>query len=126
LKCEPPTTAKPDLAEHFESSGKSLLVLLENLDVVVKKSNQTEPYGGNDQQQDIYVFKLGKEQRGHQDCRNNNETSHRGCAFLFHLSLQAQVAYFLTHLFAAEEADEILAEEDGNEKRKERCHPCAK
>ena len=79
-----PTTSHDDLAQNLVASGQTLLVLLENLDVVVEKPDGTEPNCGADHEKGIDVAQSAEEQCGNQDGQNDDEATHRGNPHFVH------------------------------------------
>ena len=111
-----------DLAQNLVASGQTLLVLLENLDVVVEKPDGTEPNCGADHEKRIDIAQSAEEQCGNQDSQNDDEATHRGNPHFVHTEgVDIGVASGFTDVTALHPFDEILAEPHGNDEAENQC-----
>ena len=91
MKSEPDNHPGNDLCENLEFAPKSFLVLFKNLDIIINKSDGTQPYGYEDHQKHINILQISKKDYRNDDGSMNDQSAHRRCSFFLHLSLQSQV-----------------------------------
>ena len=110
------------LPQNLVATGKSFLVFLEDLDVVVEKTDGTEPQGGANHEQGVDVAQTAEEEGGNEDGQDDDEATHRGNAHFVHSKgVDAGVASGLTDVAALHPFDEILAEPHGNDETENQC-----
>ena len=86
------TEAEHDLSEYFEASRHTFLVFAEDFDVVVNEADEAQPQGGDEHGYDVDVVEFGKEEGWNHNGGEDKQAAHSGGAFLFFLSLEAEVA----------------------------------
>ena len=100
---------QPYLPHNLEPPLQAFLVLFEHLDVIIQKADQSEPYRADNQQDDVHIVEPCEEQHRQQDCTDDDEAAHGGCAFFLHLPLQTQVADGLADLQPPQVINEAFA-----------------
>ena len=110
------------LPEEFPASGKALFVLLENLDVVVKESQGTEPYGGDNHDEEVNVAEAPEENDRNECGDNDDDSTHGGDAHLAQSEgVDAGIACRLTDMHTAHALDVFFAEPHGNDESEYEC-----
>lgn len=64
--------AQAHLSDNLETTVEPLFVLAEYLDIVVQETDQPEPHGRNDHQQDVDVGQVAEQQDRDQDRREDD------------------------------------------------------
>src|SRR5690606_23425896 len=78
-------------------------------------SDHSKPYGCDDQQDHINIVDFREQEGRNQNGRDNDKTTHRGCALLLQLTFQAKVPNIFANLTPSEVVDKILSESNGDE-----------
>ena len=110
----PQNHTHPDLPNDLETAGKSFLVLLEDLDVVVDEPNGSEPHGGENHELGVDVCEVREQQRRQEDRTEDDEAAHGGGALLVHLAFEAEVPHNLAHLLQLQALDDALAKQNAH------------
>ena len=120
--------ANAHLSHNLILAFQAFLVLAVDLDVVVAKSQESQPHGGDDHENDVDVAHASQQQHRQEDGGDNHKAAHRWCSHLF-LSkwVDAGIALSLANLALAHVVDELLTQpcreherEDEREQRTER------
>ena len=75
------------LSHNLELTLQAIFVVAEGLDVVVQKTERTEPNGRDNHQLNVDVVQLADQNNRNQHRKQNQHTAHRGSAFLRELTL---------------------------------------
>ena len=115
--------SKTYLTYNLELALQALLVVAEDLDVVIEKTDNTAPKGGHKEQNGVDIVQAGKQQHRNNNSEQNDNTAHRRCSLLCELPLQAEVTNILANLVALQCSDNTLtAEDDDKQCGNDRCH----
>ena len=107
-----------DLSHNLVFTLQSFLVLAENLDVVVHETEESEPYGGDEHQDEVDVAHAAKQQGRNQDGNDDDDAAHGGNAFLGSSErVDGFVALRLGDVLALHELDEPFTEPGRNDQR---------
>ena len=107
--------AQSELQDEFALLAHAFLIVLEDLDVVVREAYAAAPQGGDEQQYGIDAVQTADQQGGAHYGHDDDEAAHGGCAFLLRLALQSEVADVFTYLVLFEPADDLPAGEEADE-----------
>ena len=118
----PQNQTHPDLSDDLEPAGKSFLVLLEDLDVVVDEPDGSEPHGGENHKLGVDVGEVREQQRRHEDRTEDDEAAHGGGALLVHLAFEAEVTDDFAHLLELQALDDALAKQNAHQQRRHEAH----
>src|SRR5690606_41808656 len=108
-----------NLPYNLENTFKSLLVFFENLNVIVDETDGSHPQGRGDEQHDVDVVQLGKQQHRDQRRYDDDQTSHRWSSGFLSLSFQPKFADGFTDLLCAQEVDDFLTVDGRNHQREQ-------
>ena len=98
------------LSHNLVLTLQAFLVALENLDEVVHAAQETQPYGGDDHQDEIDVAQTSQQNHRNEDSKDDDDTTHRRHANLLHSKrVDAGIALGLSDLLVFEILDEFLA-----------------
>ena len=75
-----------NLSDQLLSRRKTFLVLFENLDVIIRKAEHSQPNRGEQHQNDIDIGDIAEQQSWNQNGRDDDETAHSRRTRLFVLS----------------------------------------
>ena len=126
-ECQSDNEAYTDLTDYLIFPFQSLLVALENLDIVIKESEESEPESGDDHQNQVDVTDTSEEKHRDEDAHNDDDTTHRGHSFLLHTErVDLRVALRLEYLPALHPLDKLLAKPGRDEQRQDQCQQGAK
>ncbi len=81
--------------------------------IIVGKTQRTEPHRGHNHKHHVDIAEISKEQTREQDGNDNDDSPHRGCALLFCLTLQPEIAHNLAHLHELQTIDYTPADYRG-------------
>ena len=102
--------ADTNLSYDFIFALQSLFVALENLDEVIHSTEETEPYGGDEHQDQIDVAQSAEQQYRYENGQDDDDTTHgRNADLLYAERVDAGIALGLGNLLALEVLDELLA-----------------
>ena len=90
--------SQTDLSDNLELAVHPFLILAEDLDIIVSKTESTQPDGRHHHQDYINIVQLGAKQCRDQNGNDNNDTSHCRRTFLTHLPFQSEVTHGFTDL----------------------------
>ena len=103
------------LSHNLVFALQTLLVVLENLYKIVHSTEKTEPYGGDNHQQQINVAQSTEQEHRHKQCHDDYYAAHRRHSNLIHSPrVELLVALRLGNLLALEVLDEMLSEPCGD------------
>ena len=115
---EPDSYLTHDLVFAFQS----FLVTLEYLDEVVHASQESQPYGGDDHQDEVDVAQTTQQEHRDEDCHDDDDTAHRRDANLLDTEwVDAGITLRLGDLLAFQILDELLAKPGWDDKRYDQC-----
>ena len=98
------------LAHNFVFAFQSFFVAAENLDVVVEKSQKSQPQGGDNHQDEVNVAHAAQQQHGHQYGNDDDDAAHRRYAFFLGAEgIDGGVACRLGYFLPLHKLDEVLA-----------------
>ena len=101
--------ANGHLAHNLIPALQTFLVAAEYLDVVVHETEEAQPHGGHQHQDDVDVADTGKQQYGYEDGDDDDDAAHSGYALLLDAEgVDSRVALRLVNLLTAHVLDEIL------------------
>ncbi len=101
---------------------QTVFVLAENLDIVIHESQESQPYGGDNHQQQVDITHTTQEQDGNEDRHNDDDTSHRGNPFLLHAKgVDAYVTCRLGDISTFHPLDEPLSKPCGDDQGENQC-----
>ena len=89
------TDGKSDLQQHFLPGIQSVGSFFHNLDIVIRKADQSEAYG-EDQYRDSLSAAPERQDAACCDAQKDHETAHIGCSGLFQMALRAIVSLCLS------------------------------
>ena len=107
--------AETHLGDELVPPGETLLILLEDFDVVVRKAEPAEPERGNDHQDDVDIVEPAEEQRRDQDSREDDQPAHRGGALLGEHALDGVGSHGIADLLLPQEGDDLPTDDDGDD-----------
>src|SRR5258707_5021793 len=97
------TNNKPDrhLTNNFKSASQPFLIFFKHFNIVIQKPDGAKPNRCSDQQDHINVVEFGHQQSGDKNGSNDDQSSHRWCAFFLKLPFKTQITDILTHLLSS-------------------------
>ena len=115
--------AQTYLTDNLELAVQAFLVFLENLDVVVGKSERTQPYGRNQHQHHVDVLQSAQQQAGDKYGKDDDDTSHaRHTHFVHAKGVDAGIALCFGDLFPLQQVDELVTPDTRNEQGQNDSH----
>ena len=106
------------LTHNLIHALQAFLVTFENLDIVIQETQEAQPDGGDNHEQQIDVTHTTQQNHRHQDRDDDDDTTHRRHAFLRHAKgVDGRIALCLKDLTTLHELDEVLAKPSGNDQR---------
>ena len=102
------------LAHQFGPAAQPLIMLFDDLEIVVPKTDDAKPQGHQDQEPDIGIVQFGPEQGGRQGGENDHQPPHGGGAVFGVMRLGALFPDRLADLQLLELADEPGPHQHGN------------
>ena len=99
------------LADELIGRPQAVLALLDDLDVVVEKTQQAQPQCRADHEQQVDVAHTTQQEHGHEYGDGDDDAAHGGHAFLlFAVGVDRRITRCLADVSAAHVLDELLAE----------------
>ena len=115
--------AYAELADNLKLAAKAVFLLAENLDIVIGKSEGSQPQGGGYHEEEIDIPKSTEEQHGDEDGDDDDYAAHGGHALLLDsVGVNLYVALSLRDVMAAHPLDEMLAKPCADNQGKDKCH----
>src|ERR1700728_2240128 len=111
--------AGDDLQAHLLRRGKAQIPPLNNLDVVIRKTDSAKGQGGKHHQPDEGIGKVAPQQRGQEDGDTDQYATHGGSAGLFLVALGTVLTNVLADLKLTQLLNDERPDEQSNEHRGE-------
>ena len=106
------------LSHNLPFTFQTVFVTTEDLDIVIEESQESQPNGSNDHQDDVNVSDTAEQQHRHEDADDDDDAAHRGNTLLLNAEgVDARIALRLEDLPALHPLDEPLTEPRGNQQR---------
>ena len=102
---------------------ESILVLLEDLDIVVGEAQESHQDRRDDHQEDVDIVEPSEKERGDQDRHDDDDPTHRRGALLRLLPFETEVTDEFADLLALEEMDDAPPPDRADQQGKDDCHP---
>ena len=104
------------LTDNLVAAFQSFFVLAEYLDIVVHKAQESQPYRGDNHQQQIDVAHTSQQDNGYQDGDNDDDTAHGRNALLLNAKrVDAWIACGLSNVTALHPLDEVFTKPSRNQ-----------
>ena len=112
--------ADAHLAHNLVLALQSLLVSAENLDVVVHETEETQPQGSGNHEDEVDIAHSAQEQHGHQDGHHDDDAAHGGHTLLLHTEgVDGGVTLHLRDIPAVHILDELLSKPRRDDQRED-------
>ena len=122
---KPHDKSDAQLSHNLEFAGQTFLVVTEYLDVVVEKTEKSQPNCGDNHQDEIDVAHTTEQNHRYKDGHDDDDATHRRHTNLLHAKgVDLHVALCLADLFALEKLDELFAEPCRDDQRQDECQQC--
>src|SRR6185312_11731368 len=105
------------LREYFGAEGKSKIAFVDDLDIVVRKTNTAKTNSRQNRQPDKRIREIAPQQRRHQHLHQNQQAAHGWRPRLFLMILWAVLANELTDLKLPQPFDQIWTDQQTDEQR---------
>ena len=113
------------LADDLVTALEPLLVVAENLDKIVHSTEESQPYRGDDHQDEVDVAQAAEQQHGDEDGDDDDDAAHRRHTYLLHAKgVDARVALHLGDLLAFQKLDKLLAKPCRDDQREDERQQC--
>ena len=96
---------------------KPVLILLEDLDIIISKAQESHQQSRHDHQDDVDIIETREEERRHENSHNDDDATHRRRPFLRLLAFKSEVTHQLTNLLATQEVDDLSSPDRTQQKR---------
>ena len=99
------------MSDDLPFTFQTILVATEYLDVVIQESEESQPYGRDDHENQVDIPDTPEQEHGYQYADNDDDATHGGNTLLLHAKgIDARVAFSLKDLSPFHPFDELFTE----------------